>query len=1359
MLCLSVNAFGQYKYETISTSDGLSQGYIYDILQDKDGFMWFATKDGLNRYDGYTVKTYTYDSYDPHSISNNTIYHLLEDSQGRLWVATDNGLNIYNRMQDNFLRILHDPKNRNSLSGNKIEMPVIELKDGRFLVAPSEKSLSLISIPDGIPISDSLLNIVHLPAPTNLRLDDVFKDANGKIWLPSGENLYEFLPENLTTVWRKKIKRISQSFSNADSGVWTNDVSFSEYVDTIAYPLFTKDVAKGHGSFFLHDNANQQVWIGITDLGELHIFDTRDRERGKPIDPDQTRIVRFSDVTPTRMYKDRTGIIWVGTNGYGVRKYNSASVLFQTFAAGNSIRKIMPYMHDQFYISSWGETRRLDIHGKNLTTTFDQELHRQNGLIVGQDNTLWIHRQKNLKQGSQTAIIEHYDPITLSSTIYPIPVEPDFEMMEPKLEDSQGYLWLMGFGGRWMVLNPRTGKYAELTLDTDPADPMLNRALFTAIYEDAQGIFWMGSEYGLTRVKYDHLSTSNPEITWYKVNAQDTTTLNYNLVTCMVDDGKDKNLLWVGTKGGGLNRLDKSTNKFIHLTTRDGLCNNVVYGLLTDDESNLWGSTNSGIFCLLSQPKDDPESWSFRHFTKAAGLQDDEFNTDAYANLANNFLAFGGVNGLNIFDPALVLTDSFINNIFITNLFIGNIAVRPNDITGILAQSIDHTKSITLKNSQNFFTLAFAALDLRASEQNRYRYQLEGIDKTWIDNGNRRSVTYSHLPPGHYVFRVQGSNSLGSWSNKIAELRIHILPPWWQSWWAYLLYILLIGLGLKSYFSFRINRAKLQSELMVEHQEAKRIRELDTLKTQLYANITHEFRTPLTVILGMANQIKNNPETHLSSGLDMITRNGNNLLKLVNEMLDLSKLESGKMTLQVKNADFISFLRYHVESFQSLAATEHKQFHLFSDRDELIFAFDAEKMRQIITNLFSNALKFTPAHGNVYVSVSQDFGATEADRNLVLSIKDTGIGIPENQLTHIFDRFYQLDHSQTRKAEGTGIGLALTKELVKLMNGTIEAKSPPVGATKGTEFILHFPIYTMTDDEPVIIPSYKLPDPAELAEQESSPPEMEINGHQAELPLILLVEDNADVVAYTASCLQDYNIAVGKDGVEGFDIAIDVIPDLIITDIMMPYMDGYEMCDKLRRDERTSHIPVIMLTAKADIASKLEGIDKGADAYLEKPFHQEELLLRIKKLLEQRKILQRYYSRQIGLLPGAEEKNIIVPETVILKNTENEFIKKVREVVEANFSQSDFNVEKLCKLVFMSHSQLHRKLEALTNCSPNQFIRMVRLNKAKELLANPSNSISSVAIESGYNDPSYFARIFKQETGYTPQDWRNSGRE
>ncbi len=375
---------------------------------------------------------------------------------------------------------------------------------------------------------------------------------------------------------------------------------------------------------------------------------------------------------------------------------------------------------------------------------------------------------------------------------------------------------------------------------------------------------------------------------------------------------------------------------------------------------------------------------------------------------------------------------------------------------------------------------------------------------------------------------------------------------------------------------------------------------------------------------------------------------------------------------------------------------------------------------------------------------------------MVLKVTDTGFGIPENQIQHIFDRFYQLDNSHTRKAEGTGIGLALTKELVKLMNGTIAVKSPAVGATKGTEFTITLPLQKVSVEEiTAIVPEF-VKEPAVTPVIVRKQPLTISNEHTApSTPLILLVEDNVDVVAYTASCLPQYKLAVGKDGKEGLEIATDIIPDLIITDVMMPFIDGFEMCRRLRQDERTSHIPIIMLTAKADIQSRLEGLEHGADVYLEKPFHREELLLRIKKLLELRKNLQQYYSKQIGINNTADISTEDI-ETLAIEKTEHEFVKKVREIVEANFSNYEFNIEQLCKLMFMSHSQLHRKLEALTGCSPNQFIRIIRLNKAKELLANPSLSIAALAQDCGYNDPGYFARVFKQEYGITPQEWRTN---
>jgi signal transduction histidine kinase/DNA-binding response OmpR family regulator/ligand-binding sensor domain-containing protein len=1359
---LAMPVYAQLKYEQLTTSDGLSQGYVYDILQDQDGFLWFSTKAGLNRYDGYTFKVFTHDAFNPNTISSNVINKLFEDSKGRLWVCTeDNGLNIYDKAKGIFHRILHDPQNPNSLSGNRIPGDIIELPNDRFLLYASQKNFNIITLPENYFETKTAPVITHIAVDAADTYVPLCKDAKGRIWMTNRNKLYRFMPETMKFEWQKDNISFGNTFSaNANGSMWINNETFSlmDFDDDFSlHPLFADSVLKGQLSTFFKDEMDR-FWVGIPNINQLLLYDVKKWQKGKPLKPDDALVFTDTTVAPMKILKDNTGALWVGTNGYGLRKYTFESERFNHLAKGFSVRKIIDFNKNEIFLKGWIYNKKITGSGESLPYLPEKLNDGVHDFFISRTGDYWMLKVSNISpEGYTIKSIEKYHPVTKSLEIFPISLNTTYDLMQPLIEDKDGNIWICGMNGQILVLTASTGTVHDFSINTDTSKPMLPNAIITALYQDGKGVFWIGTEEGFAQLQYDHAAKAQPKSTWFRNKKNDRSSLNFNYVSCFLDDPLDDNLLWISTKGGGLNLMDKRTGKFTHITTQEGLCNNVVYGILADADGNIWGSTNNGIFCLLKQRKDQDGRWLFRHFTKTSGLQDDEFNTGAYAKLSTGDLAFGGVNGVNIFNPATVLQSGFTPNVFITGILTGNDVVMPNDKTGILKQTIEHAASITLNHLQDILTLEFSSLDYTAPNQNKYRYQLIGIDKDWVESGTRRSATYLHLPPGNYTFRVQGSNSQGMWSSKIAELKIIVNPPWWRTWWAYIVYVLLIGFAVRAYFLFRINKAKLQSQLHYEQQEAKRVKELDTLKTQLYANITHEFRTPLTVILGMAQQVKEKPDEHLDSGMDMIVRNGKHLLNLVNEMLDLSKLEDGKMILHLVKGDVIHFLRYVVESFQSLAASQQKQFHFLADADELVVAYDAEKLRQIITNLLSNALKFTPANGNVYVSISQEATEEPGTTVMVLKVKDTGIGIPENQLQHIFDRFYQLDNSHTRKAEGTGIGLALTKELVKLMNGTIAVKSPPVGATKGTEFTITLPLQKAnTEDVAATIPAFSN-EPA--IQPVSAQPESVIinNEHNtATTPLILLVEDNVDVVAYTASCLPQYKLAVGKDGKEGFEIAVEMIPDLIITDVMMPFIDGFEMCRRLRLDERTSHIPIIMLTAKADMQSKLEGLERGADVYLEKPFHKEELLLRIKKLLELRKSLQEYYSKQMGIAANAATTSTDGIEIVAEEKAEHEFVKKVRELVEANFTNYEFSVEQLCRLVFMSHSQLHRKLEALTGCSPNKFIRIIRLNKAKELLADPSLSIAAIALDCGYNDPGYFARVFKQELGVTPQEWRTA---
>ncbi|MBP6238697.1 MAG: response regulator [Saprospiraceae bacterium] len=1348
----SFHLCGQTKYESITTADGLSQGMVFDMLQDKEGFIWIATKDALNRYDGYDFKVFTNDPFNNFSLSYNTVVRLFEDSKGRIWAGTENsGLNIYDKKKGVFFRLESSPADSNSISGNNIRA-IEELPDGRLLLATVANGLNIITLTDDFFEKNVTPVITKLKMPENTEVYGMGKDIHDRIFIGGMDgSVYEFNYRSLSFKPVLQGKLYNNGYLFEDGNVSINNNLFLDDGKNII-PLFdTFRIPAGNIIY----RPNSALW----DLHhrELYFYDISRWGKNKSPNWNEKLPIDRSTRINYPFIIDKSGILWTGTVGYGLRKYNTVKDKFKTLAKGNSIRLVKPSTENEIFCVDYGYPWMKLIHDELVDTNVFKNIPS-----LSQIDNMIISDRSDFYLKSDNKGYFKYNPKSNKLMSLPrINAKQTFGKKQPFIEDSQGWIWFPGLDGNITLFNTQTEISDSFSINQDES-----KLLCTALYEDREEIFWIGTESGFAKVKLNRNKLSSSQVSWFYNNPNDRNSLSYDHVTCFLDDPVEPDkYVWISTKGGGINRLDKLTGTFLHLSSSDGLPDNVVYGLLPDESGHIWGSTNKGIFCMLIQNNKDKVIYSFRNFTKREGLQDDEFNTGAFAKLPNGNLAFGGVNGLNVFNPKSVLENVFVPNVFITKILVGNNPVFPNDNTGVLTESIEQAKSITLNHLQDILTLEFSSLDFSNSNQNKYRYQLVGIDQEWVQSGTRRSATYLHLPGGKYTFRVQGSNSEGIWSDKMVELQVIVLPPWWATWWAYLAYILIFGYLIKTYFQYKLNQTKIESQLILEQNEARRVKELDTIKTQLYTNITHEFRTPLTVILGMVKQIKSDPKDHFENGLDMIERNGENLLNLVNEMLDLSKLEAGKMELQFVNGDVVQFLRYIVESFHSMADSQKKQMHYLASLDAMQTKYDAEKLRQILSNLLSNALKFTEEKGNIYISISAiDTEAGSDTKMLIIKIKDTGTGIPEDHILHIFDRFYQADNSHTRKAEGTGIGLALTKELVQLMNGTIDVKSPPVGARNGTEFTVTLPMKTNIEIEENVFPKshYKVESYSKIQTEKSINAEELILHSNIQNDLILLVEDNADVVAYTASCLSEYRLAVGKDGREGFDIACQIIPDLIITDVMMPFVDGFEMCKRLRQDERTSHIPIIMLTAKADMESKLEGLEHGADAYLEKPFYKDELKLRIKKLLEQRKLLQKVYSKIAGLLKSTDNQTDEVEEIsdVLYQEEvpqiEDVFVKKVRMEIELHLNDENFSVEQLSKNIFMSTSQLQRKLTALTGHSPNQFIRVLRVQKAKKLLKTSNESINNIASGCGFTDASYFGKVFRQECGMTPQEYRNS---
>ena len=826
--------------------------------------------------------------------------------------------------------------------------------------------------------------------------------------------------------------------------------------------------------------------------------------------------------------------------------------------------------------------------------------------------------------------------------------------------------------------------------------------------------------------------------------------------------------MWFGTLNG-LNRYDPNDPEggFIHYTTKNGLINNYIWSITEDSNEQIWVGTNKGLSLMIPTfaDKGHPSTAPLYRIV-SFGKKDGLINLGFWRNSAwrdkKDRIWWGTNDGLTMLDlkefevpqtsPSVRLNSIEINQYAVDFRRFQDTTYRTSfpELNG-LQHSFDrvvpfqnYPVSMDLPFKLNHLTFNFSALDWVAPHKIKYSYIIEGLEDFWSIPKAEPRADYRNLPYGEHTFKVKAIGQAEIWSEPVSY-RFTIRPPWWHSWGAYIGYFLIFSGLTYAAYRFLKRRWLLQEALKREQEESVRLKELDTFKSRLYTNLTHEFRTPLSVILGMADQIGTNPKVHLQEGLQLIRRNGQQLLRLINQLLDLSRLENNSFRLHLQQGDIIPYLRYVTESFQTFANSKNLSLQFFTPLENLIMDYDPEQIKQVMTNLISNAVKFTPSGGAIKVK------AIQQANHLNLEVSDTGIGIDPKDLPHIFDRFYQVDGSTTRQGEGTGIGLAHTQELIKLMRGEISVKSI---LGQGTTFQTRLPVAR----EAVFMESAPIP-PNPLKEELypafDKQSVMHASGHsplgvggEKSMPQVLIVEDNPDVVTYLKTCLSDiYDLDVAYNGAIGIDKAIEQVPDLIISDVMMPEKDGYLLCDTLKNDERTSHIPIILLTAKADASSKISGLKTGADAYLSKPFNKTELLVRLEMMVKKQKQLAAYFSRQFqqGFTAKLQEQ-----EQVSDLPLENAFIQKVRSIVEEHYGDEDFSLPQLCQKVRMSRSQLYRKMQALINTAPSDFIRIYRLEKAKVLLETTELNVSEVAWRVGYKDISHFSRSFQAEFGMRP---------
>ncbi len=1339
--------------ESLTIEDGLSQGMIFDILQDREGFLWIATKDGLNRYDGRDFKYYNHDPFDPHSISGNTVTRIIEDSHGRLWLGTENnGLGLFDKTSELFFNIRDGKDPSISLShfgikdlaetaggliwaGTNIGLNRIE-----WLRQPPEILTEEFNIKDYIRVRQFYFGNGETDAGFNF-ISSLFYSSKNELWVssynqilrldmagqvleevvlegnPMPEIISRFSEDSQGNMW---ISRRDGLFRNR-RGIWAK-IQIPDWADG---NIGSRAVDQG-GDVFVNSNRGLLICPATGNADSLSLW----------LDFEES-----PQITRTTLMNDRAGNFFIGTGGYGIRKYNPEKKRFQHFVPGTSLKKIFQDQNGQIWVVYWDD-------GQFKTMFLDEEDNRLEfspslgsfyiDILQTKDGSFWGLYNYNAKRKS--SVLLEIKPGSAEKLEYHFPNMASHAKM---MEDHAGNIWISDTQGGLVKFFTESRSFQFYSFNHLVASTPQSVALI----EDVNHHFWIGTEQGLVQgipqgdsIYFVH----------FKNEPDNRQSLNNNFILSLCDDPRNpEGLLWIGTKGGGLNLLDKKTGKVEHLTTDNGLPNNVVYGILPDGQGNLWMSTNRGL------SKFNPQNRAFENYTATDGLQDNEFNTQSYAKGTDGRFFFGGINGLTAFYPEDLQTNNYQPPVFITALKINNQSIHHKDSTGILTRPIEQTSSISLEHFQNFLSFEFAALDYTAPEKNQYQYFLEGVNPEWVFSGNDNTANYANVAPGEYVFYVKGSNSGGVWNEDPAVLRITILPPWWETNLAYSLYLLIILGVLFAFYRFQINRAKLQNQLTYEQKEAERLTELDRIKTNFFSNITHEFRTPLTLIIEPLRQVIAKPQDpKWLPKIKLAEGNSRKLLQLVNQLLDLSKLEGKKMTLDLRRGDILETIRPIFRSFLSLS--EKKGIHLkFSaDKDLGKFYFDKNKVEKVVYNLLSNAVKFT-SEGKVQLAVGSGRWAGHelpTANCLLLTVKDTGKGIPSEELPKIFDRFYQVDATSTRAEEGTGIGLSLTKELVELMGGTIEVESE-VGA--GTKFEVRLPMKTDTDSgtssrgfsEKEIKGKSELP-----LSQNKQPAIIELApiNHQSPIinhhsQLILLIEDNPEMRQFIKQSLPEtYQVVEASNGEEGINKAVELIPDLVISDLMMPKKDGFEVTDFLKNDERTSHIPIILLTAKSAIESKITGLKRGADAYLTKPFHTEELEVRIENLIENRRVLQEKFSQKTKT---GNEKPVN-----FFSNIDNGFLRKFSLLIEDKIDDETLSVETLSREMNLSRSQLHRKLKALTGQPPNDLVRNYRLDRAMELLENKEGNVMQVSLMVGFGNEKYFSTRFKERFGRPPSE-------
>jgi two-component system, sensor histidine kinase ChiS len=1386
--------------QNFNTEHGLALSTILCGFKDKAGNLWFGTSgNGVSRYDGLGFTNY----YSSHGLIHNLIRSITEDSKGNIWFGTYGGVSIYNGIYFENITV------EQGLADNNVNA-VLEDKSGHVWIS-TYNGLSRYN-PNGN--DEEIQRITNYSTVDGLPgnfTEGILEDSKGNLWFATdngmgkynaageGENTFEDFTRSVGIVGQ----RVYGLTEDEEGKIW-----FSMDVGLVSYDPVKE--ATGEPAITIYTTANGllsnriryifadrkgSIWLGTRKgLSELRKSDSSF--------VNYTTLQGLANNEITSITQDNSGNLWIGTLGGGLSRYNGNAVVEFAAKQGLPVKTVYAMAEDKdgnlWIGGNEGGIAKFDL---------DRRKNRENILQTGNTGFLNFNTVHGITdQFIMTMMIDKSDNLWFGSADglskfdgrFIVTHSPEQGLIDDHVvglkEDSKGNIWIGTFEQGLSMFDGQS--FTNYTTDQG----LVHNTIWD-MHEDSTGAIWFATRGGLSRFdgkKFINFTTAQG--------------LPDNKLSIVTED-KEGNLL-IGSWGGGVSIIRKgwikmlsqgnvsqiTQNIFENYNTSHGLPNDIIYGIIEDEDGNIFIGTSNGITILkggLHANHSQIAKEGVEHYNEQTGYPIKDVSNNYSMFIDRERLIWAGTGDKLVrFDYNEIRRNTHTPQVFIKSVSINHeniswhslqrartreseelqspqsvpaflhneLSVFSKRLTESERDTLIHTfrkvrfdsvrsfyaipENLVLPYTHNTIGFDFVAIETSRPFMVQYQFMLEGNEKQWSPPSNRTKVEYSSLGQGKYTFKVRAQSPDGVWSEPISY-SFKVLAPWWFTWWAFALYLMLFSFAILGIRRYEMNRILLRNQLKLEKVTTDSLRNLDQLKSHFFANISHEFRTPLTLILGQIESVMTSGIDIKEKGkLQVANRNAKRLLTLINELLDLSKLEAGSMELAATRQNMVSFLKSLFFSFESLTSGKNIDLIFESEADHIAVSFDSDKMEKVFYNLVSNAYKFTPKNGKITVSVG-----IERDAKVVVRVKDTGIGIPEDRLPHIFDRFYQVDTSSTREYEGTGIGLALARELVLLHKGEITVSSNE-GA--GSEFVISLPLdHPGSEKEAGVVKGNRQnmltkgqgssPQPLEAL----SVPETAVTKNRKGQEMVLVVEDNPDVRSYIREKLEeDYLISEAGNGEEGIKMAQNVIPDLIISDVMMPKMDGYEFSKAIRADERTSHIPIIMLTARAGIDDKIDGLETGVDIYLTKPFNARELRANVKNLIHQRIQLRKRFSKA----------TVIRPSEVTAVSVDQLFMEKIVKTIETHFEDEQFSVESLAEHVNMSVSQLNRKLKALIDQSPGQLIGSLRLQRAADLLVQKTGSVSEICYKVGFNDNAYFSRAFKKQFGCSPTEYINQTR-